>query len=144
MIASPLKLEAGLKRQFIERCTDGLALDFDRARPQPSRALGAGGAKLDGADDRAVTVDAPDGSRTVETANFEQLADDEAMRLFEAHLFGSRRSSHDEANQQNCAMRQHPVPLSQSAMLINSLFTITFAVELLDELRAWLTCSLAE
>jgi hypothetical protein len=39
-------------------------------------------------------------------------------------------------------MRQHPVPLSQSAMLINSLFTITFAVELLDELRAWLTCSI--
>jgi hypothetical protein len=27
-------------------------------------------------------------------------------------------------------------------MLINSLFTITFAVERPDELRAWLTCSI--
>jgi hypothetical protein len=27
-------------------------------------------------------------------------------------------------------------------MLINSLFTITFAVELLAELRTWLTCSI--
>src|SRR5215207_9424796 len=59
MIASPLELEAGLKRQSIERCTDGLALDFDRARRQPPGALRAGGAKLDGANDRAVAVDAP-------------------------------------------------------------------------------------
>jgi hypothetical protein len=64
------------------------------------------------------------------------------MGLFRAHLFGSRRSYHDESDQQNCPTRQHPVPLSQSAMLINSLFTITFAVERPDELRTWLTCSI--
>ena len=47
MIASPVELEAGLKRQSLERCTDGLALDFDRARRQPPHALRAGGAKLE-------------------------------------------------------------------------------------------------
>ena len=60
MIAGPVELEAGLEGQFLERRTDRLALDFQRARRQPSRALRAGTAKLDGADDRAVTVDAPD------------------------------------------------------------------------------------
>ena len=44
----------------------------------------------------------PIGSRTVKTADFEQLADDEATGLFKAHIFGSRRSCHDETNQQKC------------------------------------------
>ena len=78
-------------------------------------ALGAGVAKLDGANDRAVAVDAPHRSRPVKTANCEQLADDEVMGLFKAHLFGRRLSSHAETNQQKCRTRQHPVPLSQSA-----------------------------
>jgi hypothetical protein len=59
MVASPLELEAGLEGQSIERCTDRLALDFQRARRQPTRALRARGAKLDGANDRAVAEDAP-------------------------------------------------------------------------------------
>jgi hypothetical protein len=53
----------------------------------------------------------PDASRPVKTADCEQLADDEATGLFEAHLVGRRLRSHGKTNQQNRPTRQHPVLL---------------------------------
>src|SRR5262245_54811995 len=61
------------------------------------------------------------------------------MGLFGAHLFGNRRSCHEETDHQHRPKDQHPVPLSPNATPINVLFTITFTVELLGELRTWLT-----
>src|SRR5262245_25969333 len=124
MIAGSVELEAGLEGHAPQRRTDRLALDFQRARRQRSRALRTRTAKPNGAADRAVTVNAPDGLRTFKTANFEQLADDEATGLPKAHLFGGRRSSHDEPNQQKRPTCKHPVPLfppRQCSLILYSL-----------------------
>src|SRR5262249_33363475 len=105
------------------------AIDFQRAGRQPSRALRAGAAKLDGADDGAVAVDAPDRSRSVKATDFEQLADDEAMGLLGAHLFGRVRSCDEENVHQNRPNDQHSVPLfpTRQWSLVNRLLS-TFAV----------------
>jgi len=107
LVAAPAELEAGLEWHALERRTDSLTFDFQRPRRQRSDVLWTGTAKLDGAGDRAITVYAPDGSRPVKTADFVQLGDDEAMGLFKADLFRRRRSSDDEANQQNRPKHQH-------------------------------------
>src|SRR5262245_25677313 len=53
-----LDMEARLERHALERCTNGLASDPERSRRQRYRALWSNAAELDGADDRAVTIDA--------------------------------------------------------------------------------------
>jgi hypothetical protein len=74
-------------------------------------------------------IDAPDSSRSVKAADFEQLADDEAIGLVGAHLFGRGRSCHDENDHQNRPNYQHSVPLfpTRQWSLINRLLS-TFAV----------------
>src|SRR5262245_47775452 len=140
MVAGLPELEARLEGHVLERCTDRLALHFQRSRRQPSRALRVRPAKLECADDRAVAIDAPNGLRPIKTADGKQLADDKAMGPFKAHLLGRHLDRYGDANQQNRPTRQHPSPIT---MRINVLFTITFTVELLGELRTWLTIQAA-
>jgi len=47
----------------LERCTNGLASDPERSRLQRYRALRSRAAELDGADDRAVAIDAAGAAR---------------------------------------------------------------------------------
>src|SRR5690348_10123108 len=129
MVAGPVELEAGLEGDALERCTYRPAIYFQRAGRQPGRALRAGAAKLDGADDGAVCVDAPDRSRSVKAADLEQLAGDEAMGLVGAHLLGRARSCHEENDHQDRPDDQHSVPLfpTRQWSFINCLLS-TFAV----------------
>jgi hypothetical protein len=76
-------------------------------------------------------VDAPDGSRPVKTAGFEQLADYEAMGLFGAHLFGSAGAVITKPINRIAQSISYPAPLFPIGNgPFNKLFTITFAVEL--------------
>jgi len=109
-IAGSIELEAGLKGDALERRTYRLAIDFQSARRQPSQALRTSSAKLDGADDGTVSVDATDSSRSIKTADFEQLADNEPIGLTGTHLFGGGGGCHDETDHQDPPNDQHPIP----------------------------------
>src|SRR5215467_8111530 len=75
-----LDMEARLKRHALERRANCLASGPECARWQRYRALRSRAADLDGADDRAVAIDAAGAARAIETIEREKLAGYEVLR----------------------------------------------------------------
>src|SRR5213595_2018544 len=69
-----LDVEARLERHALERRANGLTSDPERSRRQRYRACPSRAAELDGADQRAVTIDAAGAARAIETIKREKLA----------------------------------------------------------------------
>src|SRR5438876_8700916 len=67
-------MEARLERHALDRRANGLASDPERSRRQRYRACRSRAAELDGADHRAVTIDAAGAARAIETIKREKLA----------------------------------------------------------------------
>jgi hypothetical protein len=67
-------------RHALERCANGLASNPERSRRQRYRACRSRAAELDGADHRAVTVEAAGAARAIETIKREKLAGYEVPR----------------------------------------------------------------
>src|SRR6266700_5393882 len=75
-----LDMEARLERHALERRANCLASDPERPRRQRYRACRSRAAELDGADHRAVSIDAAGPERAIETIKREKLAGYEAPR----------------------------------------------------------------
>src|SRR5262245_38077870 len=69
-----IDLEARLERHALQRRANCLTFNPERPRRQRYRPLRSRAAELDGADDRAVTIDAAGTARAVETIKREKLA----------------------------------------------------------------------
>jgi hypothetical protein len=74
------EVETRLERHALERRANCLASDPERSRRQRYRACRSRAAELDGADHRAVTIDAAGAARAIETIKREKLAGYEEPR----------------------------------------------------------------
>src|SRR5262245_16655770 len=108
-----LDMEARLERHALERCTNCLASDPERSRRQCYRACRSRAAELDGADDRAVTIDSAGAARAIETIKREKLAAYEAPRGFGGEAFRARRASceQDQNHHRQPGNHLEPSPL---------------------------------
>src|SRR5215510_3130467 len=106
-----LEMKARLERHAPKRRADRLAFCPQRSRRQPYRAHRSRAAELDGADDRAVAVDAPGAARAVETIEGEKLAGHEAPRRVRAEGFRTRQARCEQGRNHNREPRNHPDPL---------------------------------
>src|SRR5262245_4853644 len=113
-----LEMEARLERHALERCTNGLASDPERSRRQGDRACRSRAAELDGANDRAVTIDSAGAARAIETIKREKLAGYEAPRGFGGEAFRARRAGCEQDQKRHCQSSNHteasPVTFSDS------------------------------
>jgi hypothetical protein len=75
-------MEARLERHALERRANCLASNPERPRRQRYRACRSRAAELDGANDRAVTIDSAGAARAIETIKREKLAGYKAPRGF--------------------------------------------------------------
>src|SRR5215467_10687643 len=105
-----LDMEARLERHALERCTNCLASDPDRSRRQRYRACRSHAAELDGADDRAVTIDSAGAARAIETIKREKLAAYEAPRGFGGETFRARRAGCQQDQNHHCQPCKHTEP----------------------------------
>src|SRR5438876_6431382 len=85
-------MKARLERHALERRANCLASDPERSRRQRYRACRPRAAELDGADHRAVTIDAAGAARAIETIKREKLAGYEAPRGVGGEAFRARRA----------------------------------------------------
>src|SRR5262249_48703957 len=99
------------QRQPATRRAARRAFGPQRPRRQPYRAHRSRAAELDGADDRAVAVDAPGAARAVETIEGEKLAGHEAPRRVRAEGFRTRQARCEQGRNHNREPRNHPDPL---------------------------------
>src|SRR5215475_1663513 len=88
-VISLLDMEARLERHALERRANCLAFYPECARRQRYRALRSRAAEMDGAHDRAVTIDAAGAARAIETMKREKLAGYEAPRGLGVEAFGA-------------------------------------------------------
>src|SRR5262245_48686454 len=106
-----LEMEARLERHALERCTNCLASDPERSRRQCYRALRSHAAELDGANDRAVTIDAAGAARAIETVKREKLAGYEAPRRFGGEAFRAGRAGCEQHQNHHYQPCKHTEPL---------------------------------
>jgi len=83
-------MEARLEQHALDRRANGLASDPERSRRQRYRACRSRAAELDGADHRAVTIDAAGAARAIETIKREKLAGYEVPRGVGSEAFRAR------------------------------------------------------
>jgi hypothetical protein len=109
-----LDMEARLERHALERCTNCLASDPERSRRQRYRACRSRAAELDGANDRAVTIDAAGATRAIETIKREKLA--KAPRGFGGEAFRARRAGceQDQNHHRQPCNHTEPSPVTFS------------------------------
>src|SRR5262249_28047718 len=111
-------------RQPVERRATGLASDPECARRQRYRALRSRAAELDGADHRAVTIDAAGAARAIETIKHEKLAGYEATRGIGAEAFRAGRAGCQQDQNHHCQPINHteapPVTFSDNNLLLVS------------------------
>src|SRR6516225_1137050 len=85
-------MEAGLERHALERRANCLASDPERPCRQRYRVCQFVAAVLDGAEDRAVTIDAAGAARAIVTTKREKLAGHEAPRGVGGEAFRAGRA----------------------------------------------------
>src|SRR5215471_5030365 len=85
-----LDMEARLERHALERRANCLTFNPERPRRQRYGPLRSRAAELDGADDRAVTIDAAGAARAIETIKREKLAGYETPRGVGSEAFRAR------------------------------------------------------
>src|SRR5262245_52144987 len=83
-----------------------------RSRRQPYRAHGSRAAELDGANDRAVAVDASRAARAIEAIECEKLARHEAPCRVRAEGFRARQTGCEQGRNHNREPRNHTTPPS--------------------------------
>src|SRR5262245_50992087 len=119
-----LDMEARLERHALERPANCLASDPECARRQRYRALRSRAAELDGADHRAVTIDAAGAARAIETIKHEKLAGYEAPRGIGAEAFRAGRAGCQQDQNHHCQPSNHteasPVTFSDNNLLLVS------------------------
>src|SRR5262249_13343238 len=103
-------MEARLKRHALERRADCLASGPECARWQRYRALRSRAAELDGADDRAVAIDAAGAARAIETIKREKLAGYKAPRGIGVQAFRAGRAGCQQDQTQHCQPSNHTTP----------------------------------
>src|SRR5262245_23462408 len=123
-VISLLDMEARLEWHALERPANCLASNPERPRRQRYRALRSRAAELDGADDRAVTIDAAGAARAIETIKREKLAGYEAPRGIGAEAFRTGRAGCEQDQNHHCQSSNHseasPVTFSDSDLLLVS------------------------
>src|SRR5262245_37778135 len=107
-----LEMKARLEQHAPKRRADRLALYPQRPRRQPHRPHRSGAAELDGADDRAVAVNAAGAARAIKTIECEKLAGHEAPRRVRAEGFGARQAGCEQGRNHNREPRNHTDPPS--------------------------------
>src|SRR6516165_3167977 len=113
--------ETRLERHPPKRRAPRLAAHAQRSGRQPYRAHGSGAAELDGADHRAVAVNAARAARAVEAVEREKLAGDEAPRRLRAEHFRPRRDGRQQRHDHNCEPRNHiPSPVTAAAATVTA------------------------
>jgi len=110
-------MEARLERHALERRANGLASDPERSRRQRYRACRSRAAELDGADHRAVTIDAAGAARAIETIKREKLAGYEAPRGVGSEAFRARRAGCEQDQNQDSEPWNHTEPFSRYVRL---------------------------
>src|SRR5262249_28820202 len=105
-----LEMKARLERHAAERRADRLAPDPQRSRRQPYRPHRSRAAELDGADDRAVAVDASGAARAIETIECEKLARHEAPCRVRAEGFRAPQTGCEQRRNHNREPRNHTNP----------------------------------
>src|SRR5262245_23823576 len=106
-----LEMKARLERHAAERRAERLAPDPQRSRRQPYRSHRSRAAELDGADDRAVAVDASGAARAIKTIECEKLARHEAPRRVGAERFRARQTGREQGRNHHREPRNHTDPL---------------------------------
>src|SRR5262249_300407 len=94
-----------------ERRAERLAPDPQRSRRQPYRSHRSRAAEPDGADDRAVAVDASGAARAIKTIECEKLARHEAPRRVGAERFRARQTGGQQGCNHPREPRNHTDPL---------------------------------
>src|SRR5262249_45470271 len=84
--------------------------DPQRSRRQPYRSHRSRAAELDGADDRAVAVDASGAARAIKTIECEKLARHEAPRRVGAERFRARQTGCEQGRNHHREPRNHTNP----------------------------------
>src|SRR5499433_1918740 len=119
-----LDMEARLKRHALERRANCLASDPECARRQRYRALRSRAAELDGADDRAVTIDTAGAARAIETMKREKLAGYEVPCGIGSEAFRAGGAGCEQDQNHHCQPSNHteasPVTFSDSDLLLVS------------------------
>src|SRR5262249_25068924 len=103
-------MEARLKRHALERRADCLASGPECARWQRYRALPSRAAELDGADDRAVAIDASGASRATETIKRKNLPGYKAPRGIGVQASRAGRAGCQQDQNHHCQPSNHTNP----------------------------------
>src|SRR5882762_6953507 len=110
-----LDMEARFERHALERRANCLASNPERPRQQRYCACRSRAAELDGADDRAVTIDAAGAARAIETIKREKLAAYEAPCGFGGEAFRARRAGCEQDQNHHRQPSDHTAPPSSFA-----------------------------
>src|ERR1700751_3509649 len=115
-----LEMKARLERHALERGAHRPAALPPRPRRQPHRPHRPRAAELDGADDRAVAIDAAGAARTVKTIEGEKLAGHEASRRVGAERFRARQAGCEQGRNHDREPRNHtnPSPVTVAAATV--------------------------
>jgi len=112
-------MEARLERHTLQRRANCVTSDPERSRRQRYRARRPSAAELDGADDRAVTIDAAGAARAIETIEREKLAGYEAPCGVGGKAFRARRTGceQDQNHHPQPCNHTEPSPVRQRQQL---------------------------
>src|SRR5262249_9014221 len=111
-----LEMKAGLERHALERRANCLASDPERPCRQRYRVCQFVAAVLDGAEDRAVTIDAAGAARAIVTTKREKLAGDEAPRGVGGEAFRAGRAGcQQDQNYHRQPLNHTELPLPPAA-----------------------------